>query len=391
MTLNSKGTYEAFVAKFNAADGTGKWAIDGGSAGMDYFFILNVDSTTGDIYIGGNVYGHPPSFHWGDVTRANSMHGSTSASERAFFAQIKPTTALPSCLESCSAAFGTTQASAVKTGHCYIDRHCYAAGDYAPYPGAHCRKCDPTTSSTAPISWSDPDTSSMCFIDGQCVDDGAHAQNYNSRTRSYYDDQCRKCDAATSTSAWTEPNGCQLDMSQFQGGSFHANGTKMAASMQPDVMLATVASMTTASDAKDTTIASMTADSASKDAQITTLEANNNNLQEQVKSMTTASESKEKTIVDLRAAKEAAAQDAAAKAATIQAKDATIKDHELQLSEETKEKMPTWATALIVVVGAILLMVLVILAVLVSREQAGKPVFMASVKNVAAEKSAEKI
>ena len=30
----------------------------------------------------------------------------------------------------------------VKEGHCYIDRHCYANGEAAPYPGHHCQKCD---------------------------------------------------------------------------------------------------------------------------------------------------------------------------------------------------------------------------------------------------------
>merc|ERR1711865_266042 len=65
MTLNTRGTYSAFVATFNAADGSGKWAIDGGSGGMDYFFILSVDATTGDVYIGGQVYGHPPKLHLG--------------------------------------------------------------------------------------------------------------------------------------------------------------------------------------------------------------------------------------------------------------------------------------------------------------------------------------
>ena len=30
----------------------------------------------------------------------------------------------------------------VKTDYCYIDRHCYANGEAAPYPGHHCQKCD---------------------------------------------------------------------------------------------------------------------------------------------------------------------------------------------------------------------------------------------------------
>jgi len=30
----------------------------------------------------------------------------------------------------------------VKSGYCYIDRHCYANGEAAPYPGHHCQTCN---------------------------------------------------------------------------------------------------------------------------------------------------------------------------------------------------------------------------------------------------------
>ena len=223
MTLNTRGTYSAFVATFNAADGSGKWAIDGGSGGMDYFFILSVDATTGDVYIGGQVYGHPPSYTWGDVTRANAMIGSSTAvdvgqgSIRAFFAQIKPTTVLPYCLNSCTAASaGTTQASAVKTGHCYIDRHCYKAGDFAPYENQHCMKCDPTASAKSPVEWSGPDTTSNCFIGGKCVAEGTKEVKVTGTSRygpTYGPpDPCSKCIPSASTIAYSPvaEKGCMV-------------------------------------------------------------------------------------------------------------------------------------------------------------------------------------
>lgn len=73
-TLSSRGSYEVFVAAFDAADGTGKWAMDGGSDGLDYFFAFASDSSTGDIYVGGASYDTPQYFQWGDVKRKNAMY-----------------------------------------------------------------------------------------------------------------------------------------------------------------------------------------------------------------------------------------------------------------------------------------------------------------------------
>ena len=73
------------------------------------------------------------------------------------------------------------------------------------------------------------------------------------------------------------------------------------------------------------------------------------------------------TIATLQTAKEAAEQDGAAKAATIEAKDVLIVDQEANLSEESEEKMPTWAIGIIAVIGAVLFLVIAILGVVVSR------------------------
>jgi hypothetical protein len=75
-TLSSWGSYEVFMAAFDAADGTGKWAMDAAarSDGLDYFFAFASDSSTGDIYVGGVSYDTPQYFQWGDVKRKNAMY-----------------------------------------------------------------------------------------------------------------------------------------------------------------------------------------------------------------------------------------------------------------------------------------------------------------------------
>ena len=207
-TVTSRGSYTIFVAAYDAADGTGKWAMDGGSDGLDYFFAFGIDPDSNDIYVGGGVYGTPQEFQWGDVKRKNVMYQYKPSSDisgyvgttKAFTAQIKSSSSPPSCLtNTCSGAAGP-QASDVKTDMCYIDRHCYNKGDFSPYPGQHCMKCDPTTAAGR-TAWSAPDTTSMCFIGGKCVDDGKHAPMGRGV------DPSMKCDVASSTTAYTEVKG----------------------------------------------------------------------------------------------------------------------------------------------------------------------------------------
>ena len=208
-TVTSRGSYTVFVAAYDAADGTGKWAMDGGSDGLDYFFAFSIDKDTDDIYVGGGVYDTPEAFVWGDVKRKNVMYQYKPSSDisgyvgttKGFTAQIKSSSSPPSCLtNTCSAAAGP-QASDVKPDMCYIDRHCYNAGDFSPYPGQHCMKCDPTTSAGR-LGWSAPDTTSHCFIGGTCMDDGTHPSMGRSGV-----DPSMKCDVASSTSAYTAVKG----------------------------------------------------------------------------------------------------------------------------------------------------------------------------------------
>merc|ERR1711957_933251 len=111
------------------------------------------------------------------------------------------------------------------------------------------------------------------------------------------------------------------------------------------------------------TTASMTTDMI---ASIMTLQADKT-------TMTTTVVARDATIVELRAAKEAAEQEAS----------------DASCGCLVEDKMPTWAIAIIVVIGAVLLLVIAILGVVVSREQQGKPIFVQ--KNSAATSGSSKI
>merc|ERR1712066_314530 len=122
----------------------------------------------------------------------------------AFVVKLKSTLATPSCLTACNIAY-PLQASDVKSGHCYIDRHCYADGTSSPYSGSECRKGN---AAADPLQWSSPDTSAACFISGACVKSGAHAKVRSGR--SYVDDPCLHCDPSSSSSAYSSVPGCEL-------------------------------------------------------------------------------------------------------------------------------------------------------------------------------------
>jgi len=368
--VTSLGSYTVFVVAFDAADGTGKWAMDGGSDGLDYFFAFSMDPDTNDIYVGGGVYNTPEFFTWGDVKRKNAMRQYTPSSDissyvgstKAFTVQIKTTTSPPDCLKNtCSGAVGP-QASDVKDGHCYIDRHCYAAGDFAPYPGAHCMKCDPTASATSKIEWTGPDTTAHCFIDGKCIDDGEHAlmvtgQQYGRST--YGPDPCNKCDVSSGTTdAYTTfEGGCMLDIETFTAGCYDNKGV-LAMTEADKIQLMNDKIQLTADKA------SMMTTIAGHDATISTLQTDKAMLQADKTALTKTSANKDAEIDEMQA-------EVTKLTAALAACNATLKDND----NDDNEDIPIWATALVVVVGAMFLLVLATLGFLVSREQQGKPVF----------------
>jgi len=213
-TLRSRGSYEVFVAFYNAADGTGKYAIDGGGTGMEYFFAMANDPDTHDVYVGGTT--RSEYINWGDVSRHNVMYNgdpgmnnpdtsSAVGSSKAFTVQIKSTLTLPSCMNTCNSA-APMVASDVKANHCYIDRHCYAHDTMSPYSGFECTKCDAATN---PLTWSAPDTTSHCHIGGACYANNAAKQVASGR--SYVDSACEICDNAKSTTSWSVKDGYTVD------------------------------------------------------------------------------------------------------------------------------------------------------------------------------------
>ena len=273
MTLRSRGVSDIFVACFDASTGAGKWALDGGGSDTEYFLGgIVADPSTNDIYVAGytrcdsSPFAHPPALahpaqripptlthpthqhhnrrilktshttcrseflHWGDVKRKNVMyemnsvtagtqglgHSSTPVgSNKALVTKIKSTTSLPSCLNSCTAGVGLgIQASDVKSGYCFIDRHCYAEGEASPYADQGCKKCDPTAAAGR-TAWSAPDTTSMCFIGDKCIAEGAHGQVVTGQGRygpTYSDDPCSKCIPSASGTAYSPvaENGCMV-------------------------------------------------------------------------------------------------------------------------------------------------------------------------------------
>merc|ERR1719217_200772 len=274
ITLRSLGSYEVFVVAYDASDGKGKYAMDGGGTGMEYYFAMANDPDTHDIYVGGTS--RSEIIRWGDIKRENVMYNgqpgennpdtsSAVGSSKAFVVKLKTTTTVPSCLNTCNSAF-PLQASDVKSGFCYIDRHCYADGDPAPYSGPECTKC---VAATDPLQWSAPDTSGACFISGSCVASGAHAQVRSGY--SYVDDPCKKCDPSVSTSAYSDVAGCNLP-STFAAGCYQLNGTMAMTADNQQMTLAATQTM-------QQTITSLQASKTTLEAEVDTCKTDKTVLQ----------------------------------------------------------------------------------------------------------------
>ena len=167
---------------------------------------------------------------WGDVKRTNVMHqdlggsNSPTGSNKALVTKIKSTTALPSCLNSCTAGVGLgIQAFDVQAGHCFIDRHCYAEGDASPYEDQGCKKCDPTTEA-GKLAWSAPDTTSHCFIDDKCITEGTHGEVCvpSGWGQSCSTDPCSKCLPSVSTTAYSPiTEGCMVSTQAYISARVH--------------------------------------------------------------------------------------------------------------------------------------------------------------------------
>merc|ERR1740130_1634221 len=406
ITLRTRGSYDVYIAAFDAADGTGKWAMDGGGGGLDYFFAFSSDPDTHDIYVGGAVYSTPEYFQWGDVKRKNAHRQYAPSSEisgyvstqKAFVAKLKSTTSLPTCLTTCSVAFGKPQASDVKAGHCYINRLCYKEGEFSPYADHGCMKCDPTMDA---MEWSGPDTTSSCFVGNKCIAEGTHEPvGYSCNTRygpgtCYKPDPCSKCIPSVSGTAYSPvaEKGCMLDMDTFTAACYDDKGrvtmteaAKLQLMADKTSMTETVAAMATknvvltltasgsVSDHSDTlSLQQGVATAAGVDKSLVTIEVTAGSVVVTATIAVPASTTADKMQASLSSTLGTAAAASTALGITVESPPTmaitTKKDADTA-------KMPTWAIAIIVIVAAMFFLVLVILAVVVSREQQGKPVFV---------------
>merc|ERR1712029_615989 len=160
-----------------------------------------------------------------------------------------------------------------------------------------------------------------------------------------------KCDVSSSTSAYTAVPGCLLDLSSFEEGSYFTNGSSMPASMQPAGMHSTISAL-------QADKATLQDDKATLQADKATLQADKATLQAEMQA-DKASLEKDK--------------------ARLQADIAKLEKDIAELQDKPDKQdndVPDWAIALVVVVGTMFVLVLVILFVLVSREQQGRPIFV---------------
>merc|ERR1711865_933799 len=208
----------------------------------------------------------------------------------------------------------------------------------------------PTCRTTCSVAFGKPQASDVkaghCYINRLCYKEGEFSP--------YADHGCMKCDPTMDVMAWSGPvttsscfignkcipavsgtayspvaeKGCKLDMATFTAACYDDQGNMTMTETDKVQLMADKASMMTDAVANKAKIATH-ADT------IKGLETSNIEL-----------------AADLKTAK----------------------------ADNDGEKMPTWAIAIIVAIGAMFLLVVVILGVIVSREQQGKPVFVPSSK-----------
>ena len=184
LTLRSRGSTDTFVAKVDAADGTGIWAIDGGGGKMEYPWAFDVDAA-GNTYVGGLT--SSPSLSFGARTITNLMHKDSGGDgkNQFFVAKLGSTESMPPCVSACTAS-----GPIVEAGSCFIDSYCYDDMAPSPYRNSECMACRSGESQTEWVGVS----SVHCVIDGRCHADGDYLQGSN---------DCQKCSVAESDNSWT--------------------------------------------------------------------------------------------------------------------------------------------------------------------------------------------
>merc|ERR1711934_983852 len=220
-------------------------------------------------------------------------------------------------------------------------------------------------------AWSAPDTTSHCFIGGQCIAEGAHGKMPDGTTDRYgrpkmVDDPCSKCIPSVSGTAYSPvvEKGCMLDMASFAAACYDDKGAVTMNETAKLQLMADKTRMTTTLATRDATIVKMQAEK-------TTMQADKTKILTEKAGMTTTLATRDATIVKMQADK-----------TTMQAEKTKILTEKaaLQSTVDSCDKddgfNKTVAIALIVIMGVMFVLVLLILGVLISKERSGAPVFM---------------
>ena len=211
--LRSLGSLDLVVMKFNASNGAGIWAIDGGGDGMEWFEKPGIDGHGNFILSGFSQSGFQ---RFGEHSTRNpqAMSNGGDGQGQLYTIQLSATDELPSCVTSCDSNSNTP---VIAPGKCLIDNYCYDDGEFSPYQSNPCYKCDVSASQT---EWTGPDTAKHCYLFGappltgfdpkpsgyQCYADGEGKTLAPGRYGPEAVSPCLACIVAESTSEWSVRN-----------------------------------------------------------------------------------------------------------------------------------------------------------------------------------------
>eukprot|EP01135_Chromosphaera_perkinsii_P005414 Nk52_evm13s348 gene=Nk52_evmTU13s348 len=155
--LNSLGGKpDMYVARYDAATGTGDYLLDAGGYGMTYPWAMAIDPNNNDLFIGGLYQGH---LSFGDV-------GPTPTFDMLGFA-TKLQNSVRKCADCLKCSDG--KGFSVNDGWCYVNNRCIGQGKASPYVYQSCYFCDHSKSPTELQPTANQD---YCLIGDKCYKDG---------------------------------------------------------------------------------------------------------------------------------------------------------------------------------------------------------------------------
>ena len=207
---------DIFVAKYDAADGTGQWAAAIGGTGHDALAGRGGSSATmtpsGPVFVG-DVQSETISL--GGLTIDNLQHkraealgavgpswGPNEYGERALFSMLISTTdALPPCISSCPTGEVSAADTTIAGGECYAYTECLSDGASSmPFP---CFKCDASADQKALSGLGEtppvPDEN-HCFVNNECILIGDMRAEYQNRNEPSV---CEWCARAVDANEWS--------------------------------------------------------------------------------------------------------------------------------------------------------------------------------------------